>query len=260
MSSSPSVLGARVVGRVLLSLLVAAALPAGAGVHEDSVALDAVYIPALSLTSAAQSDATAGERAKASMQRLDARWPALRDSLRQGLVATPVGAKPAAQVVASVDRHIAAGRAAVARADFKGAHEALEEVRIDLMKARTVRGIDYFVDRLTAFHEPMEVLALAGSQLKPQELSATKRAELEKAYVEARVLWRGIERHLPDARAYALDEARAAQFAKGVADEGAALSALSGALRSGDNAAVLKAASAIKPPFARAFTAFGQGR
>ena len=51
------------------------------------------------------------------------------------------------------------------------AHTALEDVRIDLMKLRSAQGVDYFMDRLTAFHEPMEVLALAGNTLKPQDLT-----------------------------------------------------------------------------------------
>lgn len=229
-----------------------------AGVREDSVALDAVYIPALALTSAAQSDASVADKARAAMQRLDARWPALRTSLQASLAATPAQAAAARKTIAAVESHIAGGRTAVAKGDFKGAHDALEEVRIDLMKARTARGVDYFVDRLTAYHEPMEVIALAGLQLKPQDLTPAKKAEIEKAFAEARALWRGIEQNLPRPADYGLDAARASQFEKGVADETAALTRLSDALRGGDAAALLKAAQAIKPPFARTFTAFGQ--
>ena len=38
----------------------------------------------------------------------------------------------------------------------KDAHEALEMVRIAFWKARSDMGIDYLLDLLTAFHEPME--------------------------------------------------------------------------------------------------------
>jgi hypothetical protein len=244
---------------LILGLALATLTGARAGLLETSVALDAVYIPALSLTTAAQADAAAAAKARAAMARLDARWPALRASLLKDLSGGAAQVTPAArQTVASVESHIVASRTAVAGADFKGAHEALEEVRIDLMKARGSLGVDYFVDRLTAFHEPMEVLALAGSQLKPQDLTPARRAELDQAYAAARALWRGIEQNLPRAGAYALDEARAAQFAKGVKDESEALSRLSESLRGSDPAALLKAAAAIKPPFARTFTAFGQ--
>ena len=239
---------------VSLALAGLAATSAVAGLQEDSVDLDAVYIPALALTSAAQSDAAVSDKARAAMQRLDARWPALRGRLQASLGSSPDTRK----TIAAVDAHIAGGRKAVAKGDFKAAHEALEEVRIDLMKARTARGVDYFVDRLTAYHEPMEVLALAGLQLKPQDLTPTKKAEMEKAFAEARALWHGIEQHRPRPADYALDAARAAQFEKGVADETVALTRLSDAFRGQDAAALLKAAQAIKPPFARTFTAFGQ--
>jgi hypothetical protein len=252
---NPLRLLSRVLGFGLGSLIAVSAL---AGIREDSVALDAVYIPALAMTSAAQSDAGVADKARAAMQRLDARWPALRGSLQASLGGTPAQATSARKTIAAVETHIAGGRRAVARGDFKAAHEALEEVRLDLMKARTARGVDYFVDRLTAYHEPMEVLALAGLQLKPQDLTPTKRAALEKAFVEARALWRGIEQHLPLPTDYALDAARASQFTKGVADETVALTRLSDALRGNDSVALLKAAQAIKPPFARTFTAFGQ--
>ena len=55
-----------------------------------------------------------------------------------------------------------------------------------------------------------------------------------------------------------MSEAQQAQFNKGMADVTQALSRLSDALRGADNAALLKAAAAIKPPFARTFTAFGR--
>jgi hypothetical protein len=247
--------------RVLSLLALTLALNAGAhaGLLDDSIALDAVYIPALSLTTAAQGgDAAVAAKARTSMQTLSARWPALRTALLNDLADRKTPSVEAKRTLAAVDAHITAGNKAVAAADFKAAHEALEEVRIVLMKARVERGEDYFVDRLTAYHEPMEVLALAGSTWKPADLTPARRAELEMAFVQARALWRDIERHPPEAKTYGLSPARATQLAKGMADEGAALSRLSDALRGSDAAGLLKAAAAIKPPFARTFTAFGQ--
>ena len=45
-----------------------------AGVLDTSIALDAVYIPALSLTNAKPGDTAAADKARAAMQRLDADW------------------------------------------------------------------------------------------------------------------------------------------------------------------------------------------
>ncbi len=243
------------------ALCLAGGLAAGAqaATLDNSIALDAVYIPVLSLTTGAQTDAAVAVKARAAMQRLDAGWPTLRAALLKDLSgSTPAQGSAARKTLAKVDASIAASRKAVAASDFKTAHNALEAVRIDLRHLRVAQGTDYFMDRLTAFHEPMEVLAVAGSGTAPQDLTPARRAELERAFVEARALWRAIEQNLPNPQAYGLKDARLAQFNKGLADESAALSRLSDALRGSDNAALLKAAVALKPPFSRTFTAFGQ--
>lgn len=219
-----------------------------------TVRFDALYIPALSATSAAHTDARAVPRARAASARLHQAWPALR----RALAAAPPGPAGAwARALQQVEVQLATAERSVARADWAQAHEDLEPVRITLLKARQAAGFDYFVDRLTAFHEPMEVLASAGATLAPGRIDARHRAELEKTFAEAAARWRAIEQHLPDARVYRLSPAREAQFRQNLAAEAAALSRLSDALRGGDDARLLAAAKAIKPPFARAFTAFG---
>ena len=145
----------------------------------------------------------------------------------------------------------------MARLDWQRAHDALEPVRIDLMQVRQTAGFDYFIDRLTAYHEPMEVLAGAGATFKPDAMDARRRAELEQTYVQAAARWRDIEQHLAEVPAHRLSTARDAQLRQGLAAAATALSRLSDALRGTDAAALLAAARAIKPPFARAFTAFG---
>ena len=247
--------------RALATAGLVAALFGGAqaGVLDTSIALDAVYIPALSLTNAKPGDTAGADKARAAMQRLDADWPGLRAALLKDLSGkTPAQAAAARKTLAQVDKALADSRKAMAAGNNAAAHTALEDVRIDLMKLRRTQGVDYFMDRLTAFHEPMEVLALAGNTLKPQDLRPAQRAELEKTYAEARALWRSVEQNLPDLKAYKLSEAQQAQFNKGMADVSAAMTRLSDALRGNDNAALLKAAAAIKPPFARTFTAFGR--
>jgi hypothetical protein len=242
-----------------LGLVFAIATGAQAALLDNSIALDAVYIPALSLTNAKPGDTVAADKARAAMQRLDADWPALRAALLKDLSGkTTAQAAAARKTLAQVDQALAESRKAMAAGNNAAAHTALEDVRIDLMKLRMALGMDYFMDRLTAFHEPMEVLALAGSSLQPQDLTPAKRAEMEKTYAEARALWRSVEQNLPDPKAYRLSEAQIAQFNKGMADVTASMARLSDALRGTDNAALLKAAAAIKPPFARTFTAFGR--
>ena len=223
---------------------------------DDMVAFDAIYIPALAMSTNASQDPAATPKAKATLAALAQQWPALRQRLAATWGPQPPTGWP--QTLASVGQHIETAMAASGRSDWKQTHEALEPVRIDLMKARQRQGMDYFVDRLTAFHEPMEELALAGSTLQPSQVDAARRAELEKAYVRARTRWLGIEQQPVDRVAYGLSAARQAQLRKALDDETSALGQLSDALRNSDNARLLKAAAAIKPPFARAFIAFGQ--
>jgi len=222
---------------------------------DDMVAFDAIYIPALSMSSQASQDPAAVPKAQATLTALAQQWPALRQRLAATWGTEPPAGWP--QTLASVGQHIDAAVGASGRSDWKHTHEALEPVRIRLMQARQRQGMDYFVDRLTAFHEPMETLALAGSTLKPAQVDAASRAKLEQAYAQARTRWLGIEQQPVDGVAYGLSAPRQAQLRKALDDETAALSRLSDALRDSDNAQLLKAAVAIKPPFARAFTAFG---
>ncbi len=231
-------------------LLGGPALAARSVLLDAMVAFDAVYIPALALTSAVQQDAAAAPRARAAMQRLHARWPALRVALE---IRKPADWSATFEAVA---RQIDAADAAVALADWTAAHDTLEPVRQALMKAREAAGIDYFPDRLTRFHEPMELLAQAGARgLLP--ISPPMRQEIERAFAEARAHWRGIEQNLPDAADHRMGTRRHLQFKAALAEESKALTALSDALRGSDDAALLAAARALKPPFARLYTAFG---
>ena len=129
--------------RVVATAGLALALFGGAqaGVLDTSIALDAVYIPALSLTNAKPGDTAAAAKARAAMQRLDADWPALRAALLTDLSGkTPAQAAAARKTLAQVDKALAESRKAIAAGDNAAAHAALEDVRIDLMKLRTAQA------------------------------------------------------------------------------------------------------------------------
>jgi hypothetical protein len=81
---------------------------AQAAILDNSVALDAVYIPALSLTNAKPGDTAAAAKARAAMQRLDAEWPALRAALLKDLSGkAPAQAAAARKTLAQVDQALA---------------------------------------------------------------------------------------------------------------------------------------------------------
>jgi hypothetical protein len=187
------------------------------------------------------------------LQRLVAAWPALHDQLR-AVWPQDAGWR---RTLAAVQGHIRKANDLATRRQWPESHEALEAVRMDLKRARDARGLDYLLDRYTAFHEPMEHLAAAGTAAAGTALDGATRAALERHYVEARARWRAIETVPIDAKALRLSPAREAQLRKALADEDAALAALSEALRGRDDAALRKAAAGTKPPFVRAYTAFG---
>lgn len=216
---------------------------------------DGVYIPPLFLTGAAGKSAEGPARAQAALARLQAQWPALRLRMQ----AVWPGDASWRRSLQAVEGHIGEAARQAARAAWPDAHEALEHVRKALWLAREARGMDYLLDRFVAFHEPMEHLAGAAQQWTPATLGATQRAELARHFGLARARWHGIESQHLDTTTLRLSAARAAQLRRAMAEEGAALTALSQALRGDDAAVLLKAAAAIKPPFVRAYTAFGFG-
>lgn len=230
-------------------------LPASAASPSTDVmlAFDRLYIPPLFLTGSAGKSADGPARADAALQRLVQAWPALHDQLR-AVWPRDAGWR---HTLAAVQGHIRKATDLAARRQWPESHEALEAVRLDLQRARAGRRMDYLLDRYTAFHEPMEHLAAAGATAAATPLDATARAALEHHYAQARARWRDIETVPIDARALGLSPAREAQLRKALADEDAALAALSDALRGRDDAALRQAAAATKPPFVRAYTAFG---
>ena len=205
---------------------------------------DAVYIPALFLTGSAGKTADGPAKATAAMKRLGGQWPALKPALTAAVPDRRIWPK----ALEAAQGHLREADTRVAKAQWEPAHEALEHVREVLFEARRSLGIDYALDAFTAYHAIMEKLAGA---------TRVQRPVLEADFAVARARWRDIEAMSFDATVYGLSPARARQLAEARAEESQAQSALSEALRAGCDADVLKAAAAIKPPFVRAYVAFG---
>ena len=234
----------------LVLLPLASALPVKAATHltdaarSAMVAFDAVYIPALFLTGSAGKSAEGPAKAEAAMQRLLADWP----RRRAALVAALPGAKGWTQALEAVGRHLTDAGRQVASRRWEDSHTTLEHVREAMFEARHALGIDYALDHYTAYHGAMEALANA---------TTVQRPAMEADYAKARALWRSIEQRPLDPAAFGLSVPRQAQLRQALLDETDALSRLSSALRGASDADLLKAAAALKPPFVRAYVAFG---
>lgn len=236
----------------------AAAVKVPAGAVRTMADFDAIYIAALAASTAAATDSSKAPGARRTLDALQAQWTTQQLALLAAW-GTPAPSTWAAAVGSAGARIAAAVKAGVSP-DWHAVHEELEEVRVTLREARVALGMDYFVDRLTAYHGPMEQLALAGTQWKPGDLTPQRRAELERAWRQCLALWEGIERFPFDAAAHGLAPAQGAQLQAALTQERQALQALGAAMAGSDDAALLRAAAGVKPPFARAFTAFARSQ
>ena len=217
--------------------------------RQDMVRLDKVYIAALSLSSQGK----AAETRKA-MGDLTRTWGGFRDRHRAANPQDPQWQKDFEAV-----EHLIGEATAMANSERKvtDAHEALEEVRIVMMKLRSRNGIEYFIDRLTAFHEPMEGIVLAAKDKSPEQLAERDIARISELLPQAVALWGQVVQAQFDAATYQLDSEAYAKAHRLMQLEQQALAELRAALAAGDRARIAKAAVAIKPSFAALFMTFG---
>jgi hypothetical protein len=218
-------------------------------IRQDMVKLDKIYIAALALT-------TQGKIAESrkAVDALQKEW--------QGFSKRHANAKPGdAQWKADFD-HVngmvnEAVKIAASSQKITDAHEALEHVRDVLMKLRQRNRIDYFIDNLTAFHEPMEVIVLAAKDKTADTLAEADIASIRKTLPQAEKAWQRVAAAKLDANDYMLNAAQTDEARKLMAMENASLAALKDALTAGDKARIAQAAVAIKPNFAKLFMIFG---
>jgi hypothetical protein len=220
--------------------------------RQDMVRLDKVYIAALALTN--QDKTTEARKAVAD---LTGAWRSFSDRHRAANPQDAQWQKDFDAVGRLVDE-----AAAIAGSERKvlEAHEPLEEVRLVMMKLRARNGIDYFVDHLTAFHEPMEEIALTARDKTPGQLTEGDMARIRERLPQAEALWQRVAAAEFDAATYQLDAEAFARARRLMQQEQQALAELRAALAAGDRARILKSAAGIKPNFAALFVTFGDFR
>ncbi len=219
-----------------------------AGLKEDMVALDRAYIPALAVTT--QGSLPESQRA---MEILNKQWAAFKKQH----AAAKGGDKQWQKDFAEIDRMIAEANKVVAGGtDIVKAHEALEGVRFTLLAMRARSKMPYYLDALTHFHDPMEAIVLAVKDKKPDTLSDADAAKIKEALPEAEKLWAKVKLSRVDP-AFGLSTEQQQNLDKLIANETQALETLRQALAGSDKAALIKAAMAIKPAFAKIYMSFG---
>jgi len=217
---------------------------------KDMVRFDQAYIPVLALTSEDQL-----VPARKAFRRLMNEWQKFRQAHAQDFPADKQWKEDLDQLEASLRK---AGGIIEEGARLKEAHEALEPVRQTLMRARERAGIDYFVDHLTRFHEPMEGIVLKCKQTPAKDLSTSDIKELEAQLRLGQKLWGKVKGAEFKADLLEFDDRRAATLRQNIQLEDQAITRLEKALTSGDAEAIVAAGVALKPPFARCFKLFGR--
>jgi DNA-binding protein len=226
------------------------AIGAGADMVSDSAIFDKAYIPALALTS--QGDAA---KSKVAMVRLNQAWGVFSKAYRHD---NP-GDKTWEKAFVSIDLRIAEADAIVARGEhLADAHEALEQVRIILMELRQEHGMHYFVDYLTAFHEPMEEIVLAAKGKSPATFTEQDLRTIRRAIPKLDIKWNAVRNARFDPKAFGFDATRASKESQLIEAETEAIASLEKALSGSDKGAIIQHATAIKPPFAQLFMLFGE--
>jgi hypothetical protein len=233
---------------IALSFVSGAASAALPPLLADSAALDRAYIPALML-----SNGKDPAKAKAAQEAYEQSWTAFAAKQRN--------AKPGdagwAKMFTIVDKANAEARAAIAAGKMSDAHNAQEEVRHALWHERQALGLQYQPDVLTDFHAMMELIIDAVQGKEPAAIGAAEIAKLRPMLADARKRWQAVKTAQWNPADYGLDAARLESYRAALANEDKALDELGASLDAGDGARIVKAAPAIKPPFAKAYAAFG---
>jgi hypothetical protein len=222
-----------------------AALPALAA---DSAALDRSYIPALMLSNGKDQ-----AKAQAALTAYDQAWLVFAERQRK---AYP-GDAGWTRTLAIVDQANARARADIAAGKLADAHNAQEDVRHALWHQRQAMGVAYQPDVLTDFHATMELIIAGTADKAPQTIDAATNAQLRTQLAIARTQWQAVKSARWTPADYGVEGARFDAYLAAVAGEDRALDELAAALDAADGARIVKAATALKPPFAKAYAAFG---
>jgi hypothetical protein len=215
----------------------------------DFVSFDQAYIPVLFFTSVENLDASL-----ASYNVLEKEWDAFQSAGKQ-LFNDPKWDNEQIEI----DLHIKeAATFITAGKDLKEAHESLEQVREILMEARHRNNIDYFVDHLTAYHEPMEQIVLTAKESSPDQWTAETTAKIQSVLPEAKALWQATLKAPFDLAKYGFNETRHEKMRQLMAAETLALEKLKQSLEEEKPVTqIRKNALDIKKHFAGLFKLFG---
>lgn len=213
------------------------------------VALDQAYIPPLFFTSVEKLAAS-----QASFAELQQEWTHFSSSNAQLFQDSQWAAD-----LEQIDQRLEKAEAIIASGQgLKKAHDELEHLREILLTARQRNQFDYFVDYLTAFHEPMEAIVLTAKQTLPEEWTAETTAKIQSTLPAAEARWQAVQGASFQAADYGFSQERYQKMQQLLLAEAQALEELKTALLQEAPIPQLRArALGIKPNLAGLFKLFG---
>jgi hypothetical protein len=213
---------------------------------KDMAALDQAYIPVLALTSQNSSN-----NSRKAMGILLPKWIAFNRTYYNSMPGDP-GWKTDLD---SINVTVFTANALITNGNLTAAHTELEGFRLTMLDLRTRNQIDYFIDKLTLFHDPMERIVLAAQNKAPADVDT---ALIRQVFPEAVAKWEDVQTADLNAELFDFNQTDVQRIRGMIDNETAALTNLENALKTGDNSTIGNASVAIKPPFSTLFAAFGK--
>ena len=195
---------------------------------------DRAYIPAFILTGAADPDG----RSVMAVKQLKQQWFVFQS--QQPVIAGGRAGERIEDLILEADGLVSARR-------NREAHEALDEIRMILMRQRMAVRVDYFPDRLTAFHVVMEMMLR----------SAGDPEVVNEFLPEARTRWSVVKAAKFKPEKYRFPKAMAGELDKNIAEVDKALAALERAAARSDRPAMKRKAATLKERFMNEYRMFG---
>jgi len=245
-----------ILNNAIRCLLVLTLLPfaaSAAGLKEDMVALDRVFVPAYGVINRTPAEP---ENAKRAMDALNAQWA----SFRQKYTPAQGGDPQWPSDMEKIDRMmVAASRIVDSGQDLAKARDELKGVRMTFLDMRQRLNMPYLLDDVVRFHDPMEAIHLTARGKTGEQLSDAEVARITALFSEAEQRWAKVQSAAIDS-AFAPTAERREALNKLMASETRAVGELKQALSSGDREAIAKSAQGLRGPFTALHSSFGAGK
>lgn len=216
---------------------------------KDMVSFDRAYIPSLAMTSQKKA-----EPSKKALKILATEW----ETFKGKYYASHPSDKDWTSDMDSIEEGILEASNIVENGgSLSEAHEAVESIRFTMLEMRQRDNIDYFVDHLTRFHDPMEMILVVVAGKTPETISEKDLERIRSKLPEAVKLWEHVAAFKIDQSLYGFGEDKMKKIRAAVEAETKALGTLGEVFETGNKSDIITAASDIKPNFAKVFMQFG---